>query len=412
MTRLLSPLIVLALAATALAAPAAPVLPASSPTLAFQHVAVLSQQIGPRPAGSANDARGADYIADQFRRLGYAVERQQFPFRYFEETQAPSLTVLTPAQGPIRLITLEFSASTAPDGLEAELVAAGLGRPQDLSGTRLDGRIALVERGQIQFREKAANVAAAGGAAVIVYNTQGGPVAATLVEPSRIPAVIIGQDDGQRLAELLKTGTVRVRLGVRTIVEQRMTENVIGIKRGTTAPNEIVVVGGHRDSVRVSPGANDNGTGTAAVLETARLLAGVPTARTIHFIGFGAEEVGLLGSAFYVKNATAPIAGMVNMDMVGRGPGIMAGNQTGQPLMLDIAETVARRLDTPLRRFRLGQSDHVPFEQAGIPAVFLHTGDDDAIHTPNDTLDRVSGQLIATAASLAAGIALEVANRR
>lgn len=411
MRRLLSPGIILVLAAAALAAPA-PVLPAASPQQALQHDVVLSQQIGPRPAGSANDARGADYIAEQFRALGYTVERQQFPFRYFEETQAPSLTVAAPTQAAIRLITLEFSASTPPDGLEAEVVAAGLGRAQDLSGKALEGKIALVERGEIQFREKAANVAAAGGVAVIVYNTAGGPVAATLVEPSRIPAVIIGRDDGQRLLELLKTGSVRARLVVRTIAEQRTTENVIGIKRGTTAANEIVVVGGHRDSVRVSPGANDNGSGTAAVLEAARLLAGVPTARTIHFIGFGAEEVGLIGSAFYVKNATATIAGMVNMDMVGRGPGIMAGNQTGQPFMLEIADAVARRAGISLRRFRLGQSDHVSFEQAGIPAVFLHTGDDDAIHTPNDTIDRVSGQLIATAASLAAGIALEVANRR
>jgi aminopeptidase YwaD len=411
--RLLVPLAVLALAATTLAAPAAaPALPAASPQLAIEHTAVLSQQIGPRPAGSPNDARGADYLADQFRRLGYAVERQRFSFRYFEEVRAPSLTVTAPAAGSIRAVTLEFSASTPDAGAEAEIVSVGLARPQDLTGTNLDGKIALAERGQIQFREKAANVAAAGGAAVIVYNTQGGPIAATLVEPSRIPAVIIGQDDGQRLLDLSRAGPVRVRLVVSAIIEQRMTENVIGIKRGTAASNEVVVVGGHRDSVRVSPGANDNASGTAAVLEAARLLAAVPTARTIHFIGFGAEEVGLVGSAFYVRNATGTIVGMVNMDMVGRGPSIMAGNASGNPLMLDIADAAARRLGMTLRRFRFGSSDHVSFEQAGVPAVFLHTGDDDAIHTPSDTLERVSGQLIAAAAGLAAGIALDVASRR
>ena len=411
--RLLVSLAVLALAATTLAAPAtAPALPAASPQLAIEHTAVLSQQIGPRPAGSPNDARGADYLADQFRRLGYAVERQRFSFRYFEEVRAPSLTVTAPAAGSIRAVTLEFSASTPDAGAEAEIVSVGLARPQDLTGKNLDGKIALAERGQIQFREKAANVAAAGGAAVIVYNTQGGPIAATLVEPSRIPAVIIGQDDGQRLLDLSRAGPVRVRLVVSAIIEQRMTENVIGIKRGTAASNEVVVVGGHRDSVRVSPGANDNASGTAAVLEAARLLAAVPTARTIHFIGFGAEEVGLVGSAFYVRNATGTIVGMVNMDMVGRGPSIMAGNASGNPLMLDIADAAARRLGMTLRRFRFGSSDHVSFEQAGVPAVFLHTGDDDAIHTPSDTLERVSGQLIATAAGLAAGIALDVASRR
>ncbi len=403
---------VLVLTATVRAGPA-PTLPAASPQLALQHDIVLSQQIGPRPAGSPADARGADYIAEQFRRLGYSVVRQQFPFRFFEETRAPSLVVLAPAAASIPLVTMEFSASTPADGLEAELVAMGTGTPQDLTGQRLDGKIALVERGGIQFREKAANVAAAGGAAVIVYNNQSGlAIAVTLVEPSKIPAVVISQEDGRRLLDLLKSGPVRVRLVVSTVTEQRTSENVIGIKRGTAAPNEVVVVGGHRDSVRVSPGANDNGSGTAAVLEAARLLAEVPTVRTIHFIGFGAEEVGLIGSAFYVRNASASVVGMVNMDMVGRGPAILAGNLTGHPAMLDVADAVARGLGLTLRRFRLGQSDHVSFEQAGIPAVFLHTGDDDAIHTPNDVLERVSGQLIATAASLAAGIALEVANRR
>lgn len=415
--RLAIPAAVLALAAVAVAAPAtAPTLPAASAQLAVEHTAVLSQQIGPRPAGSPNDVRGADYLAEQFRRLGYTVERQRFPFRYFEEVRAPSLTITAPAAasaaGSVRAVTLEFSASTPEAGTEAELVPVGLARPQDLAGRNLDGKIALAERGQIPFREKAANVAAAGGAAVIVYNTEGGPIAATLVDPSRIPAVIIGRDDGQRLLDLARAGTVRVRLVVSAIVEQRMTENVIGIKRGTSAPNEVVVVGGHRDSVRVSPGANDNASGTAAVLEAARILAQVPTARTIHFIGFGAEEVGLIGSTFYVRSNTASIVGMVNMDMVGRGPAVTAGNANGNPALLDIADAAARRLGLTLRRFRFGSSDHVPFEQAGLPTVFLHTGDDEAIHSPNDVLDRVSGQLIATAANLAAGIALEVATRR
>lgn len=411
--RVLVPLAVLVLSAAALAAPAAaPTLPAASAQVAIEHLTVLSQQIGPRPAGSPNDTRGADYLADQFRRLGYTVERQRFPFRYFEEVRAPSLTVTSPAAGTIRAVTLEFSTSTPEAGTEAEVVPVGLARPQDLAGKNLEGRIALAERGQIQFREKAANVAASGGSAVIVYNTEGGPIAATLVEPSRIPAVIIGNDDGQRLLDLARAGTVRARLVVSAVTEQRMTENVIGIKRGTTAPNEVVVVGGHRDSVRVSPGANDNGSGTVAVLEAARLLAQVPTARTIHFIGFGAEEVGLVGSAFYVRNNSATIVGMVNMDMVGRGPQVLAGNLTGNPALLDIADAVARRFGLTLRRFRFGSSDHVSFEQAGVPSVFLHTGDDEAIHSPNDVLDRVSGQLIATAANLAAGIALEVATRR
>ena len=396
-----------------LAAAPTETLPQASAAAALQHVTVLSQQIGPRPTGSPADGRTASYLAEQFQRLGYAVERQSFPILFFDEAAPPTVNVIGTQAAALHAIALIYSAATPPTGLEAELVDAGLGREEDLRGRRLDGKIALVQRGQVFFRVKVANAAAAGASAVIVYNDRPGPPqAGTLAEPSQIPAVMISQDDGQRLVEVLRAGAGRVRLNVSTIVERRMSQNVIGIKRGTRTPNEIVVVGGHADSVKQSPGANDNASGTAAVLEAARLLAQTPTARTIHFIGFGAEEIGLVGSRFYVQNRTGTIVGMVNMDMVGRGP-MQVGNSGGDTSILDLAERVATRLDIRVSTFRLREaaSDHSSFEQAGIPAVFIHTGDDEAIHTPADALNRVNPQLIAQAASLAAGIARELATR-
>lgn len=389
-------------------------LPQASPAAAIQHVAVLSQQIGPRPTGSAADGRAAEYIADQFRRLGYAVERQTFPILFFDELSPPTVTVLGPQAATVRALALIFSAATPADGLEAEVTAAGLGREEDFQARRLEGRVALVQRGQIFFRVKVANAAAAGASAVIITNNQPGPPqAGTLVEPSSIPAVMIAQDDGERLEQLLRAGPVRVRLQVNTITERRTSQNVIGIKRGTRSPSEIVVVGGHADSVSQSPGANDNASGTAATLEAARMLAAIPTARTIHFIAFGAEEIGLIGSRFYAQNRTGTVIGMVNMDMVGRGPGLMVGNSGNDVTIVDLAERIASRLGITVSRFRLREaaSDHFSFEQVGVPTVFLHTGDDEAIHTPNDVLDRVSPQLVAQAAALAAGTALELANR-
>ncbi len=397
-----------------IAAAPAQTLPQASPAAAIQHVAVLSQQIGPRPTGSAADGRAAEYIADQFRRLGYAVERQTFPILFFDELSPPTVTVLGPQAATVRALALIFSAATPADGLEAEVTAAGLGREEDFQGRRLDGRVALVQRGQIFFRVKVANAAAAGASAVIVSNNQPGPPqAGTLVEPSSIPAVMISQDDGERLEQLLRAGPVRVRLQVNTITERRASQNVIGIKRGTRSPSEIVVVGGHADSVSQSPGANDNASGTAATLEAARMLAAIPTTRTIHFIAFGAEEIGLIGSRFYAQNRTGTVIGMVNMDMVGRGPGLMVGNSGNELTVVELAERIASRLGIRVSRFRIREagSDHFSFEQVGVPTVFLHTGDDEAIHTPNDVFDRVSPQLVAQAAALAAGTALELANR-
>lgn len=401
----------LAVAIVATASPAQPVLPLASGAAAFQHVLALSQQIGPRVTGSPADAKAADYIAEQFRRFGYTVERQTFPILFFDELAPPTVSVTAPQQATLAALALIYSPPTPSDGVETDVIAAGLGREEDLRGRRLDGKIALIERGQIQFRMKVASAAAAGASAVIISNDRPGPPqTGTLQEPSSIPAVMISQDDGERLQQWLRSGSLRVRLTVRTVVEERTSANIIGIKRGTRTPNEIVVVGGHADSVKNGPGANDNASGTAATLEAARILAETPTARTIHFIAFGAEEIGLIGSRFYVQHRTGTVVGMVNMDMVGRGLGFFVGNARGEGPLVDLAERIAQRLKLRVSRVREDRSDHFSFEQAGISVVFLTTGDDDAIHTPNDVLERISPQLLEQAAELAAGIALELAN--
>jgi hypothetical protein len=102
-------------------------------------------------------------------------------------------------------------------------------------------------------------------------------------------------------------------------------QNVVAIKLGTVRPNEIVIVGAHLDCTSQTPqtnapGAEDNGSGSAAVYELARLLAPVPTERTIHFVLFGGEEQGLYGSEAYATKADTEnwnIAGVIIMDMVG-----------------------------------------------------------------------------------------------
>lgn len=401
--------LVAALAATALGQP----LPAASGTAALAHVAALSQQIGSRPAASPADARAADYIVGHLQALGYRVERQSFPFRSFEEVRAPELVVLTPAQAVLRPVTLAYSTSTPRDGVEAEVTAAGLGREEDMRGLRLDGKVALIERGQIFFQQKVVNAATAGAAAAVIYNNQPGPAqTGTLLEPSRIAAVMISQDEGQRLLQWLRAGPVRVRLVVGTAIGERTSQNIIGIKAGARLPGEVVVVGGHADSVPNGPGANDNASGVAAMLEAARVLAAVPTARTVHFVAFGAEEVGLIGSRFYVDHRNGTIVGMVNMDMVGHGPGLLLINSGNDNALVDVAERVARRLGISVTRVRLreGGSDHLSFERAGIPVVFIHTGDDSAMHTPDDVLERVDPHLLEQAAGLAAGVVLELAN--
>ncbi|MDQ7850280.1 MAG: M28 family metallopeptidase [Armatimonadota bacterium] len=399
-------LLLLLLAAPALLAPAlvAPALPAASAEGAIRHAAVLSREVGPRPSGTPAFLRAADYVDGSLRAWGYTVERQPFPFLYFEVRGSVLRLVATGETIPT--VVPEYSAATPPAGIEAALADGGFGRPEELQ--RVAGRIALVQRGPagFLFRDKVANAAAAGAVAIIIYNHTPDPVPqVTLLTPARIPAVVVTQEAGQRLLGLLRQGEVRVHLRVETVLEERTTWNVVGRRQGRGG--RAIVVGAHLDSVEVSPGANDNASGVAAVLEAARLLAGAPLELPLEVVAFGAEERGLLGSAYYVRQRGGQVAAMVNLDMVGVGV-LRAGNGSGDGPLLEAAERVASGQGVALPRFRLpGGSDHASFERAGIPTVFLHTGDDPQIHTPGDVLERLDPRLLAQAAQLAAAVVLE-----
>src|SRR5579864_829567 len=180
----------LAPAAAAATAPQTPVARVSGER-AYQHVLALSQKIGPHPAGSVQDRTSGEYIATQLTRDGYIVEWQPFTFPYFGVRRI----ALTVPEGPaLHPRAMEYSPSTAEGGLTAEVVDAGLGRPGDFggqaaAGVAMRGKIALVRRGEMTFRQKAENAADAGAAAIVVYNTQPNDFQGTLLQATRIPVV-------------------------------------------------------------------------------------------------------------------------------------------------------------------------------------------------------------------------------
>jgi hypothetical protein len=163
------------------------------------------------------------------------------------------------------------------------------------------------------------------------------------------------------------------------------------------------VIGGHMDSVPGAPGANDNASGTAVVLELARIFAGTPQAELIRFVAFGAEEYDSEqvshhdGSAHYVSHlgekGRARLAGMLSVDMIADGRPLLVGHS-------NIAEkpVVARTIYNKMRaagfnvRFHIlcDCSDHGPFEHAGIPASFAYSGQEPDYHSPSDTVPNMS----------------------
>jgi hypothetical protein len=157
-----------------------------------------------------------------------------------------------------------------------------------------------------------------------------------------------------------------------------------------------MVVGGHMDTARRSPGANDNASGVAVVLEMARISAGREQARLVRFVAFGAEEYGTNGehhngSQVYVnrlgQEGRKRLGGMVSIDMIGKGRPLLAAT-TGMASEV-VARTVYNKMrDKVAMRYLItcDCSDNGPFERAGIPAVFLWSGSEPNHHEPTDTV--------------------------
>ncbi len=155
-------------------------------------------------------------------------------------------------------------------------------------------------------------------------------------------------------------------------------QNVIAYKVGTTLPDHHIIIGAHRDAVEGSPGADDNGSGTAAVLELARVFKDIDTDLTMIFVLFDAEEWGLYGSYHYVEDASANgdnIIYMFNLDMIGHYENsnqakLFHGNLIGKTLLCQhIADSLLGFDAEPSGSS--GGSDHYPFQQYGYEATFL-----------------------------------------
>jgi Zn-dependent M28 family amino/carboxypeptidase len=260
----------------------------------------------------------------------------------------------------------------------------------DYAGLPVTGKIALVKRGACTFTQKSATAAAAGAIAVIVYNNASGPISGRLDGPTAVSIPIGGitTADGEALAA--QPGAV-VRLEIRTLTEERSTYNVIA-ETQTGRHDNVVMAGAHLDSVPAGPGINDNGSGSATLLETALQLGGAPRVNNaVRFAWWSAEELGLVGSTFYVDSLDFDeqlnIALYLNFDMIaspnaGRfvydGDGSDGLNAPGPfgSAQIETAFTdvlTATEVETETSPFN-GRSDYGEFIAAGIPAGGLFSG--------------------------------------
>ncbi len=382
--------------------------------------AIADANGGTRASGQPGYDRSANYVARKMTKAGYRVERQSFEFEAFTEESPTEFAQVAPTattyEAGVDFDIAEFSGS---GDVTAELVAIDLVIPpgaepstsdsgceaDDFTGTGVAGKIALVQRGTCDFAVKADNAATAGAVGVVIFNEgqpgRDGLLSPTLSAPRRlVPVIGTTFALGEKFANGETSGLtgVTVRLATDTSSEIVTTENVIATGRRGDASN-VVMSGAHLDSVAEGPGINDNGSGSAGLLEIATDLArqkDKPKNR-LRFAWWGAEESGLVGSTEYVADLTemegSRIALYLNFDMIGS-PNfarfVYDGNGSAfglsGPEGSDTIECVFQRyferkgLASGQTAFD-GRSDYLPFIEVGIPSGGLFTGAE-AVKTP------------------------------
>ena len=285
--------------------------------------AIADANGGHRVGGSAGDLATVEYIRDQLMAAGYSVELQPVQFQTFFTVAPPVLEQVAPVPGSIANTIMAYSGSgdvTAPvTTLWGPPVDATPGcEAADFAGFPA-GNIALISRGACTFAIKAINAYNAGASGVVIYNNAAGPINGTLGNGFTLdlPVTSVTQAVGEQLAA---TPGLVLRLETETFRGIATTYNVIA-ETATGNPDNVVVVGGHLDSVNAGPGINDNGSAIGAMLETAKQLGRTRVANKVRFAWWGAEESGLVGSTYYVNSLSAEdvarIALYLNFDIIG-----------------------------------------------------------------------------------------------
>jgi Zn-dependent M28 family amino/carboxypeptidase len=394
---------------------------------------------GTRVAGSPGYDASARYVAAVLRATGYEVELPSTSVPVFEQ-RAPTLLSLVGPRAPRwvdgrDLRAMLFSGS---GDVRAELSRpAGTGCEADDFDGFPGGDVALLEPGPCFRRAQVLNAQDAGAVAVIATSSAatGRPLRPTLGGPGGIavPAVSVTADVARRL----QAGSlVRVRVRASTTFDD--VRSVVAELPGA-AGDRVIMLGGHLDSVVDGPGINDNGSGVALLLETARWAAGLDPAPAVRFAFWAGEEEGLYGSWAYAHALTPEardeIEVYLNLDMVASPNFVTYVYEAGPddpPAAREVAATFERALDDlgaasePLDLH--GASDHAAFEDVGVATGGLYSGSqepktpaqavayggsageplDACYHQPCDRVDNLSTTAIELHAAALVAVLLEL----
>ncbi len=376
--------------------------------------------IGDRSAGTPGERKAAEATRDRLAEYARKARLEEFDLQGWERG---STRIETPASEEDGIALPRSPAMTAT----GELVDMEHGLPEDFEGVDLDGKIVLVSSDApdwydryVHRREKYYYAVESGAVGFLYQNHVEGclpPTGSVGNEDDPIgdiPAVGISSEVGSRLVR--RFDGEELTIDVEADIYDATSQNVHA-ELGPDTEEEVLVTS-HVDAHDIAEGAMDNGAGTAMVVELAKALAGREDElkTTVHFIAYGAEEVGLVGSSVDSRERDHDtIRTVLNFDGVVRGRTLSFTTHGFEPLA-DVAETLTDRFDHPVsvEPEQGPHSDHWPYVQWGVPGIHVmsNTGESGRGwgHTFADTLDKIEPRNLREQAILLTELAVELAS--
>lgn len=387
---------------------------------AYAHIEKLARGIGPRLSGTRGEQLAAQYVEETFKSYGLETRTLEFEVP-LDELQNFSMEIVEPLLGEVVCRPVVGTPDTPDAGITGEVVF--LEKLNEMGvGPDLKGKVIVLPERTFPG-EDVRPILKYSPAAIIFVAPTLNPAPSSLHSVHRheqkpftqVPAFFISY------AEALhwwKDGVKKVRLLLKTRRSQGTSRDVIGELKGTQFPDDIIVIGGHMDSVPDIEGAMDNAAGTATVLELARVFALQGCKRTLRFVAWGTEEGGDLGSAKYVIELKKKdrleradpdfVEGysrtelerhifQINLDVLGLALGSTSCAPLGTPDMGGYIHALACELGINLKiQNEPYESDNLTFCVVGIPSwSFVREGAAwHYMHSTGDTLDLMdAGQL-------------------
>ncbi len=398
-----------------------------SPGNIEQHIQTLTQDIGVRLAGSAQEKRAADYVADQFEQTGARVHIEEVRVQERAVTEEQLEVCVNGLWEPANCSLLSNALGTNGETLEAPPVFFACEtdyQRKDLS--YLAGKAVVHLGSHIENADQYRRLAKAKPAFVLFVDVRYPGTVATSdgMFPSYVhaygalPIVSVAFLDAWSWKE---RHALSLRLRVTGGMRPAVSPNVIADLPGTDPDAGMLLTAGHHDTQADSVGADDNATGVAMVLELARTLSAVPRTRSIRLISFGAEEQLSAGSAAYVRRHRKALTEqgrfMLNFDACGSLLGwtelFCCGPDAMGPYLNRFF--VAQEQYIKLNPEVIPYSDHFPFTACGIPSAWVTrtncTSGRFFHHRPDDTLDRVSAAQLAKLAEISHNILNDMATQ-